>query len=191
MRIFPLGKLPDWGSNILNLYVLFLPMQTYYDQISEGYEELHREEQLAKLALVTRWLTAHRPIQPTDLLLDVACGTGLTSQFPCRVVGLDPAINLLKRGNLPPQKVLGEAEHLPFADGMFDIVSSITALQNFHDPLLGLREIKRVGKPDALYLISFLKRSSKSPQLTRLIVDTFTVLEHLEEEKDYLYFCKR
>lgn len=163
---------------------------TYYDQISSGYEELHRDEQLAKLALVKSWLAQHRPIKPADLLLDVACGTGLTSDFPCRVVGLDPAINLLQRGKRPHWKVLGEAEHLPFGDATFDIVSSITALQNFHDPALALREMRRVGKADALLIISYLKRAKRAVELGTMIWTQFSVLETVDEVKDMLYFCE-
>lgn len=163
-------------------------MPTYYDQISEGYEELHREEQLAKLALVKSWLAQHRPIKPGDFLLDVACGTGLTSDFPCRVVGLDPALQLLKRNPLG-HKVLGEAEHLPFADGTFSIVSSITALQNFHDPELALREMQRVGKTDALFVISFLKKAKRAKEFDAMVRTSFVFQERREGEKDVIYFC--
>ena len=160
----------------------------YYDQIAEGYEELHREEQLVKLSLVTRWLADHRPIKPMDLLLDVACGTGLTSGFPCRAVGLDPAAKLLER-NPHPLLVQGEADHLPFADGTFDIVSSITALQNFHDPELALREMGRVGKSDCLFVMSFLKKAKRAGEFDRMIRQQFSHIERVEEEKDWAYFC--
>ena len=60
----------------------------YYDEISEGYEELHTEEQLKKMAVIKAKI---RP-KKEDLLLDIACGTGLSSDFNCNVIGLDPAI---------------------------------------------------------------------------------------------------
>ena len=46
----------------------------YYDKIAKGYEELHKEEQLKKIKLIKTILK----VNPTDKLLDVGCGTGLT-----------------------------------------------------------------------------------------------------------------
>ena len=87
-------------------------MMTYYDEIAEGYEELHREEQLQKVALIKQ----HLSIKKDDMLLDVGCGTGITTQLgDCRKFGLDPAIKLLQRAK-GALFVNGEAEHIPFKD---------------------------------------------------------------------------
>jgi len=65
-------------------------MTTYYDEIASGYEELHREEQEKKVAIVKKELK----ITENMLLLDVGCGTGVTSNFPCKIIGVDPAENV-------------------------------------------------------------------------------------------------
>src|SRR3989338_5642321 len=65
----------------------------YYNSISEGYEELHREEQEKKLAIIKQKLQ----ITSEDRLLDVGCGTGITSQFDCKVTGVDPAKRLIEK----------------------------------------------------------------------------------------------
>jgi len=168
---------------------------TYYDEIAEGYEELHRGEQEKKIAIVKKHLT----VKETDLLLDVGCGTGITSNFPCDVVGLDPSAELLKRFSAPLAKsvktVCAPAEKMPFDDGHFDVVVSITALQNFedaeHGAEQGLKEMVRVGKKNARYAISFLKKSVKKEKLTALIQKCFTVTKEIEEEKDYIFFCRK
>jgi ubiquinone/menaquinone biosynthesis C-methylase UbiE len=156
----------------------------YYDAISSGYEELHREEQEKKLALIKK----HLKVKREDTLLDVGCGTGITSKFDCTVIGLDPAIKLLGRAPLP-LRVQGEAEHLPFKDRSFDIVSSVTAIQNFHDIEAGLREILRVGR--GKYALTFLKKSAKRERIASLIRRLFRVEEELEEEKDMIFICGR
>ena len=48
---------------------------TYYDEIASGYEELHSEEQLAKIGLIKD----HFRVTVKDKLLDVGCGTGVVS----------------------------------------------------------------------------------------------------------------
>jgi len=155
----------------------------YYDGIAEGYEELHRDEQEKKLVVIKQ----HLNVKKTDLLLDVGCGTGVTSRFDCHVVGVDPAIKLLERCPLP-LKVQGEAEHLPFKDKAFDIVVSVTAIQNFHDIEQGLKEIRRVGK--GRYILTFLKKSEKRDMIIALIREHFMVEQEIDEEKDLIFFCR-
>lgn len=162
---------------------------TYYDKIARGYEELHCEEQEKKIAIVKKYLT----VKENDFLLDVGCGTGITSNFPCNIVGLDPSTELLKRFSAPLAKsvktVCAPAEKMPLEDDLFDIVVSITALQNFDDAEQGLKEMCRVGKKNARYAISFLKKSAKKEKLTALIKKYFVVEKEIEEDKDIIFFC--
>ena len=153
---------------------------TYYDEISRGYEELHREEQEKKLELVKSLIS----VKPEDKLLDVGCGTGITTQFDCDNFGLDPAIKLLMK-HKDGKYVCGEAEHIPFRDDCFDYVVSITAVQNFHDIEVGIREIKRVAKKRVV--ITALKKSSKIGKIRQIIEREFKVEKEIEEEKDIVW----
>jgi protein-L-isoaspartate(D-aspartate) O-methyltransferase len=130
---------------------------TYYDEISQGYEELHKEEQLKKVELIKK----HLKVNPADKLLDVGCGTGLTTEsWPCKRFGVDPAPKLLARARKREEIEYKQApaESIPYPDNFFDIVISITAIQNFHDIEQGLKEIKRVGK--LKFVLTFLKKKS-------------------------------
>ena len=61
---------------------------TYYDDISPGYNELHKEEQLNKLRIIKENLE----INKSDRLLDVGCGTGFSLEyFDCDSTGLEPS----------------------------------------------------------------------------------------------------
>ena len=137
---------------------------------------------------------ASRFVIDTENLLDVGCGTGVTSQFSeygCFVVGADPSIKLLQKAekNGLKNRVCAEAEHLPFKDDSFDIVISVTAIQNFHDIEKSLKEIRRVGKDR--FVLSFLKRSPKKGIITKNIKKLFKVVKEIEEEKDIIFIAKK
>ncbi len=156
-------------------------MGHYYDQISGSYNSLHKEEQLKKLAIIKK----HLKVSPEDKLLDVGCGTGISSDFPCTVIGIDPSEDLLKL-NPYKEKILAKAESLPFEDNQFDIVISVTAIHNFDDIEKGLREMRRVGKER--FVFSVLKRSAKIKDIKELINRYFKVSFIIEEEKDIIFF---
>jgi len=159
----------------------------YYDEISDGYEELHKEEQLKKVALIKK----HLSVKASDKLLDVGCGTGLTTElWECKRYGVDPAPKLLERARSKGEieYMLAPAENIPYADDFFDVVISITAIQNFQDIFKGLSEIKRVGKDR--FVLSFLKKSLKKELIDRLIRKLFKVNDVIEEDKDLIYFCE-
>ncbi|MBS3176955.1 methyltransferase domain-containing protein [Candidatus Woesearchaeota archaeon] len=72
---------------------------TYYDDIAEGYEELHKEEQEKKIAVIKKVMKElNWKIKENETVLDVACGTGLTTRpWPGKKTGLDPARKLLEK----------------------------------------------------------------------------------------------
>ncbi|MBR9676075.1 class I SAM-dependent methyltransferase [Candidatus Woesearchaeota archaeon] len=167
-------------------------MDDYYNSISEGYEELYLEEQRKKLDIILSELPKYFSIKPEHTLLDVGCGTGITTQpWKCKRTGLDPAKKLLEKAHNKEEikYVLGKAESIPFENDSFDIVVSITAIQNFADTRKGLLEIKRVGKD--FFILSFLKKSSKANKIEETINEYFKVLGRVEEEKDILFFCNK
>lgn len=158
----------------------------YYDEISLGYEELHKEEQLKKIRLIKKYFK----VKPSDKLLDVGCGTGLTTEaWECKRYGVDPAPKLLARarGKGEIEYKLAAAENIPYPDNYFDAVISVTAIQNFKDIEKGLSEIKRIGKNR--FVLSFLKKSEKREKIINLIRKYFKVEKGIEEEKDLIYLC--
>jgi len=164
-------------------------MSNYYNEISKGYEELHKEEQLKKIAVISKYI---KP-KSSDFLLDVGCGTGLTTApWNCNKIGIDPAASLLEKAREKHKDIRfikAEAEKIPFKDDYFDIVISITAIQNFNDIEKGLREIKRVGK--SIFAMSALKRSEKISSISKLIKRLFKVKEIIEEDKDIIFIAHK
>ncbi|HLC65781.1 MAG TPA: methyltransferase domain-containing protein [Candidatus Nanoarchaeia archaeon] len=154
----------------------------YYSKISKGYNDLHGAEQRQKIEIVKRAVT----IPKKWLLLDVGCGTGLSSALNCKVIGIDPSLGMLRRNR--HAGVLGYAERLPFKDNAFDCVLCLTALHNFDDTKKGLEEMSRVGKN--LFIFSVMKKSRNFEQICRTIRSRFRISKVLDEEKDSLFICR-
>lgn len=166
----------------------------YYTGIAPSYNELHEEEQLNKLSIIKEELKkAGMHITKTTNLLDVGCGTGISSQFDCVVTGVDPSEGLLSlaRRRFPDKDfVKADAEKIPFQKHSFDVVVSLTAIQNFNDIEKGLNEIKRVGK--STFALSYLRKSSKALMIDELIQKIFSEfkIKRIEEEKDVIFIIK-
>jgi demethylmenaquinone methyltransferase/2-methoxy-6-polyprenyl-1,4-benzoquinol methylase len=133
---------------------LFTPLPRRYDRLAEtlsmGQNSRWRRAMIDRIA----------PGVP-ERVLDVASGTAgvaieLADRTPSQVVGVDLTeamlaqgrINVAGRGfNSRVQLVVGQAEHLPFADAAFDALTFTYLLRYVDDPAATLRELARVVKP--------------------------------------------
>ncbi|MDJ0345384.1 methyltransferase domain-containing protein [Streptomyces sp. H10-C2] len=110
---------------------------------------------------LTRRLTAHLGLTDTSRVLDVASGRGTTAllladAFGVRVDGVDysPANTALAQGTAAAAGLTeratfttGDAEHLPYPDGVFDAVVCECALCTFPDKAKAAAEFARVLRP--------------------------------------------
>jgi len=115
-------------------------------------------------------------------ILDVATGTGdlaieLLRKHPnAKVIGLDLAVKMLEIGREKASRqklgdqlefMEGDAEHLPFDDNTFDSITVAFGVRNFESPEAGLKEMRRVLKPEGqLIILEFSK--SKFPLFNQL-----------------------
>lgn len=91
-------------------------------------------------------------------ILDIGCGTGanleMLSQFGA-AEGVDVSIDALEfcrqRGLQNVRQ--GEAEHLPYEDGSFDLVTALDVVEHLDDDVLGLKEMRRVLRPGGVALM--------------------------------------
>jgi ubiquinone/menaquinone biosynthesis C-methylase UbiE len=168
-------------------------MDDYYSKIASGYDELHGQEQDEKL----QELLDHVELRHNLTLLDVGCGTGRSAaQLELAGVhwhGIEPSPGLIAQA--PPHVRLrikqAAAESIPYPEASFDIIISLTAMQNFADPEQGVREMIRVAKPEALFLVSFLKKSQKKELLDRLLRQHLRIEESWEQSKDLMYIASK
>ncbi len=168
----------------------------YYDKIASGYDELHRDEQLAKIAKIISSIDPSDLPKKDDYLLDVGCGSGIsTACWESKSVGIDPSIELIKiaKEKYKTYKnldfLVGMAENLPFRNDTFDYVISLTAVHNFTDIKKGLNEMKRVGKKGFIFTI--LRKSGQIDKIEKLIIINFKVKKIVMEDKDLIFICEK
>jgi demethylmenaquinone methyltransferase/2-methoxy-6-polyprenyl-1,4-benzoquinol methylase len=127
---------------------LFAPLGPTYDRYSA----------LLSLGQDPRWrrfLVSRVDVTPSDVVLDVATGTGavareLVHQKGCTVVGVDQSPEMLaeaRRRSPQLRFVEASADSLPFPDKSFDALTFTYLLRYVPDPPATLRELLRVVRP--------------------------------------------
>jgi SAM-dependent methyltransferase len=129
-----------------------------------GYGLWREHSDAINLALIARWLdrSADGRALKTDLF-DEAVGRGLCAdtrwRLP-RLLGMDLSVDVVRRAALGTPGLRGAAadvRELPFADGAFETVLSISTLDHFESTAEithSLREIRRVLRPGGLLLLT-------------------------------------
>ncbi|HEX8781433.1 MAG TPA: demethylmenaquinone methyltransferase [Nocardioides sp.] len=92
--------------------------------------------------------------RPGDLVLDLAAGTGCSSEpftaYGATAVPCDFSLGMLSEGKKVRPGLMftaGDATRLPFGDDTFDAVTISYGLRNIVDPRAGLEEMLRVTRP--------------------------------------------
>ncbi|MHB8221072.1 MAG: class I SAM-dependent methyltransferase [Acidimicrobiales bacterium] len=157
-----------------------------FDERAPSYEQgwlgrLHHEIAQRTAAL------AHATDGAPRRVLDVGCGTGyllrlLAERYPesIELDGIDPAPNMVAAAAVATggrtKFSVGVAEHLPYPDGVFDLVVSTTSFDHWADQQAGLLECARVLAPDghlvlvdqfSLWLLPTLLGSRRAKARTR------------------------
>ena len=124
---------------------------------------------------VARAMVEHYGIKPGDRILDVGCGKGFLLHDFTKVVpnlqlhGIDISDYAIRNSKeeIRDRLAVGSATSLPFPDGHFDFVFSITTLHNLHcyDLDKALREIERVGKKSRYICVESYRNEQEKANL--------------------------
>jgi demethylmenaquinone methyltransferase/2-methoxy-6-polyprenyl-1,4-benzoquinol methylase len=136
-------------------------VQALFDGIARRYDRINDVQCLGLHRLWKRRLLRGVAVRPGEDALDVCCGTGDVTFALARrgaaATGLDFSAPMLavaaaRRPREDPagrtRFVAGDALALPFADASFDLVTVSYGLRNLADLDAGLRELRRVVRPE-------------------------------------------
>jgi ubiquinone/menaquinone biosynthesis C-methylase UbiE len=139
--------------------------------------------------------------EPNEAVLDLGCGTGFL--FPHiktvkLLVGLDVSPKALREAKKRTKNaqntalVCADADNTPFPDRLFDKVFTVTVLQNMPDPKKTISEMKRVSKPEAVFVVTGLKKAFTKESFVQLLENArlkVSALEAAEGLKGYVAVC--
>ena len=107
---------------------------------------------------------------PGEVILDAGCGTGIFTHdilsAGSQVTGLDISFPMLRRGREKSGgrsfcPVVGDISNLPFRDGSFDKVVSITAIEFIQDAQGAVVEFFRVTRKGGVIVVANLNSLSR------------------------------
>lgn len=121
-------------------------------------------------------------VRPGDLVLDVACGTGVATRAAAAVAGESGSVTgtdinsamLVHAEEITSDPVVtswdeASALDLPYEDNSFDSVICQQGLQFFPDPAAGLVEMARVTKQDGRLAVTVWSELDRSPYFEALM----------------------
>ena len=172
----------------------------HYNSSARVYDAQYCEEQDAKM----KTALSSTNLKKGSLVLDAGCGTGLLFKRVGRsvklLVGLDMSPRILKEAKkrakqLPAVAVVrADADFTPFQNNVFDATFAITLLQNVPDPLVTLREMKRVSKDRAFIVATGLKKNFSREAFVKLLRKAglgVSVIKSGGELKGHVVVCKK
>ena len=141
-----------------------------FDDVAARYDLTN---DLLAMGQTRRWrkeVTKAVGAQPGDRVLDLAAGTGTSSEPIAAggafVVACDFSLGMLNVGHQRNPRlsfVAGDGLALPFADESFDAVTISFGLRNVHDRHAGLRELLRVTRPGGRIVVCEFSQPTWAP----------------------------
>jgi ubiquinone/menaquinone biosynthesis C-methylase UbiE len=116
---------------------------------------------------IITWIKQVTRIPPQAVILEIGCGRGAGARLiqeefqPARLHAFDLDYHMIRaaKGYLPPPYTdcisfyVGDAERLPYRDGVLDAVFGFGVLHHLPDWREGMGEIARVLRPGGIYFL--------------------------------------
>ncbi len=165
------GKTVDFGHEAVTPEEKTARVAGVFDAVARRYDVMNDVMSLGSHRILKRIAVEATGLRRGGRALDLAGGTGDMARRLSPVVGADGQVvlcdvnasmlgigrdRLLNAGLVNVATVRGDAERLPFGDDAFDCVVIAFGLRNLTDKEAGLREMRRVLRPQgALVVLEF------------------------------------
>jgi ubiquinone/menaquinone biosynthesis C-methylase UbiE len=115
--------------------------------------------------------------------LDLGCGRRLLPEWRAEsevvlrersgmMVGIDLDMGSLHDNKTAHHKVFGPAQQLPFESGTFDVVTANMVAEHLEDPVGSFQEVRRVLKPNGIFVVHTPNAAAYPTSLTRRLPDS-------------------
>lgn len=172
----------------------------HYNYLDKVYDAQYLEEQNAKIGNVLKTVE----LRSNELVLDIGCGTGFLFHYINKrvglLVGMDISKKLLREAkkhtkNLPNVLLVNaDADNTPFQNHLFYKIFAITLLQNMPDPTTTILEMKRISRPEAVFVLTGLKKKFTRESFVDLLKQAqlkVSAMKTNERLKDYVAVCTK
>ncbi|MFP5345783.1 MAG: demethylmenaquinone methyltransferase [Actinomycetes bacterium] len=141
-----------------------------FDHVAARYDLTNDVLSLGQDRLWRKAVVRALDVQPGETVLDLAAGTGTSSQpfvdLGARTVACDFSLGMLqvgrrRRGHM--SFVAGDGTRLPFADESFDAVTVSFGIRNVVDHRAALRELLRVTRPGGRLVVCEFSHPTWTP----------------------------
>ena len=170
----------------------------HYDQQAIIYDKQYLGEQNSKIECILNSMK----LGSNELVLDLGCGTGFLFQHINKnvelLVGVDVSAKALREAKKRTKRlpnialVRADADYTPFPDHIFDKVFAITVLQNMPEPKKTIAEMRRIGKLQAIFAVTGLKKKFTQEAFVNLLKTArlkVSVLETGQRLKGHIAVC--
>lgn len=173
--------------------------------IIKDYDRIYLTSGLRANSAYYRWMIGLLQPKPYTKLLDVSCGEGILLREVAKlkagigIFGLDisnVAVDIAKKNTPESKVVLADGQKIPFLDKSFDYITCLGSLEHYRDPELGIRELSRIAKKNALLcivlpnsfdinsILEVLMTGKKSPE-------NFQILERAATKNEWVDLLKK
>lgn len=167
-------------------------LKEFYDNLSEIYDDFYGPEQRNKILLIEKIYNKLFLSKKFERGFDYGCGTGISTEFLSKIAKnvyiYDLSEKMIEKAkNKIKNSIILKKDDLEKYKDFFDIILSVTVLQDSLDPEKDLILLRNLLKDDGILVLSVLKKRGLS-FWKPLIKKYFEIIWFEEEKNDYIFF---